>query len=86
MYFLYILQSEKDKKFYVGITSDIEKRLKYHNSGRVNSTKHRIPFFVVYSERYPDRKCAREREVFLKSYKGSGEKRDIIKMALSSNG
>lgn len=86
MFYIYILKSVKNGKYYIGATNNIASRINYHNSGKVNSTKHRIPLSVIYSEKYSDRKRAREREVFLKSYKGSGEKRDIIKMALSSNG
>ncbi|MCK6648914.1 MAG: GIY-YIG nuclease family protein, partial [Bacteroidia bacterium] len=32
MYFVYILRSLKDGRFYKGITSDIERRLREHNS------------------------------------------------------
>jgi putative endonuclease len=77
-YFVYILKSQKDKGYYVGMTSDILKRLGYHNSGHVRSTKHRTPFGIVYSESYSTRTEAREREKYLKSYKGSKEKLSIL--------
>ena len=89
MYFIYILQSENDKGLYVGLTSDVDKRLVYHNAGRVRSTSHRRPFKVIYKESYGSRAEAREREKFLKSYKGSKEKLTIIERQLtapSSNG
>ncbi|HQF40823.1 MAG TPA: GIY-YIG nuclease family protein [Candidatus Paceibacterota bacterium] len=35
MYTVYILYSHKDKKLYTGCTSNIEKRVKSHNSGSV---------------------------------------------------
>lgn len=44
MFYVYILQSLKDLRTYVGYSSDIERRIKEHNSGRVKSTKHRKPF------------------------------------------
>jgi putative endonuclease len=78
MHYLYILRSKKDGNHYVGITSDLEKRLKYHNSGQVRSTKRRIPFNIIYSEKFDSVVEARVREVYLKSYKGSGEKFKII--------
>jgi putative endonuclease len=78
MYFVYILQSLKDKGYYVGLTSNLENRLAYHNAGRVRSTKLRIPFKLMYSERFNSRSEAREREKYLKSYKGSKEKLSII--------
>ena len=36
MYFLYILQSQKTDKFYVGITADISRRISEHNNPRRN--------------------------------------------------
>ena len=89
MYFVYILQSKLDWKLYVGMTKDVEKRLAYHNSGRVRSTKSRIPFRMLYSEHFETKADARKREVYLKSYKGSQEKAAIVTSAitaLSSNG
>jgi putative endonuclease len=49
-YYVYVLRSKIDGKFYTGFTSDLKKRLEEHNSGKVNSTKHRIPFEIVYYE------------------------------------
>ena len=77
-FYLYILKSLKDNNYYVGITSNIDKRLKQHNSGKTISTKHRRPFILIYSEKHASRTLAREREKFLKSYKGVAEKRKII--------
>ena len=79
MYFIYILKSLKDNNHYVGLSKDVENRLRYHNAGRVRSTKHRTPFILIYKEQYPTRIEAREREKFLKSYEGSSEKLTIIK-------
>ena len=81
-YYVYILKSLKDGNHYVGLTSDIERRLAYHNAGRVRSTKSRIPFELLHKEAYATRAAAREREEYLKSYKGAGEKLSIIEKAL----
>jgi putative endonuclease len=67
IYFVYVLQSEKDKNIYIGITDDLERRLKQHNAGRNLSTKYRIPFELIYSEECRNRTDARNREKFLKS-------------------
>ncbi len=32
MYYVYVLESQKDKKFYTGLTWNIGKRLQEHNS------------------------------------------------------
>lgn len=81
--FLYILRSKEDKGYYVGITRDLEKRLDYHNKGRVKSTKSRIPFEMIYTETFDGMGEARDREKYLKSYKGSKEKLDIIDSVIS---
>src|SRR6056297_730190 len=77
-YYVYILQSLKDKKFYIGSTSDIDKRLSYHNKGKNRSTKYRAPFILVYLEEYTSKSEAMKREYYLKSPKGFLEKKGII--------
>ena len=68
-FYTYILQSKADKKFYIGSTNDLAKRLKEHNAGKVKSTKARLPFKLVYYEAYPNEKSARLREKQLKNDK-----------------
>jgi predicted GIY-YIG superfamily endonuclease len=48
MFYFYILRSLKDRSLYYGYTSDLRKRFKDHNSGRVTSTKNRRPLEIVY--------------------------------------
>jgi putative endonuclease len=78
MYFVYILQSLKDNKYYIGSTSNVESRLKFHNSGRQRSTKHRIPFILVHSETFLNRMEAEKREKQIKSYKGGEAFRKLL--------
>jgi putative endonuclease len=68
-YFVYILRSEKDGKYYIGSTHDVQKRLAFHNAGLQRSTKSRIPFIIIYSEECPDKQQALTREKLIKSYK-----------------
>jgi len=63
MFTVYILQSAKDHRTYVGYTHDFNKRLKQHNSGQVKSTKNRVPFFLLFKEEYIESKEARRREL-----------------------
>lgn len=70
MYIVYIIRSEKTKKYYVGQTKDIEERLKRHNSKRVLSTKNATPWKLVYYEKYSTLSEARSRENEIKKYKG----------------
>ncbi|WP_265244110.1 GIY-YIG nuclease family protein [Muriicola sp. Z0-33] len=45
--FVYILFSDQRSRYYVGQTTDIDKRLKRHNLGRVPSTKYGVPWKLV---------------------------------------
>jgi len=69
-HYVYILQSLKDHRYYIGETSDVEARMRFHNSGRQRSTRNRIPFRLVLVEEYPDRETALTRERQIKSWKG----------------
>lgn len=72
MFYVYVLYSFKDKKFYIGYTEDLEKRVSKHLLGEVDSTKSRLPLQLVYHEAYVDKEDAKGREKFLKG--GSGHK------------
>lgn len=79
MYFVYIIQSKVDKKFYTGFTTDLIKRLEDHNSGKVISTKKRIPFKIVYYECCLNQDDAIHREKYLKTTYGKRYIRQRIK-------
>lgn len=67
---LYVLLSEADGQFYTGLTSDLKRRLAEHNAGEVSSTKHRIPFRLLYYEACLSRADAAAREKYLKTGMG----------------
>ena len=69
MFSVYILKSSVTDKYYIGQTSDIDKRLLYHNSGYSKSTKAGIPWKLIYSENFDTRQQAMKREAELKKYK-----------------
>lgn len=66
-YFVYVLQSEKDKLFYVGYTNDLKERVKLHNNGKVPSTKNRQPLKLIYYEYCLNQQDATHREKYLKT-------------------
>lgn len=70
MYYVYILRSLKDYRYYIGSTKDIKKRIEEHNSGKTISLRNRIPLKLVYSEEFTSRTEAFRREKKIKSYKG----------------
>jgi len=82
MFYVYILQSSKDGKLYVGFTSDLRRRFKEHNAGASRSTKARRPFALVYYEAYVSEKDAKKREHSLKLF---GKAREGIKRRIQNS-
>ena len=77
-HFIYILQSLKDGKYYIGETADVQARLLFHNSGLQRSRRNRIPFRLVLTEQYDDRHQALKREKQIKSWKGGAAFKKLI--------
>lgn len=73
MFTVYILQSLKDKKTYIGYTNNFERRFEQHISGRSNSTKHRTPFKLLFKEEFENKLEAKKREIWWKS--GTGRRK-----------
>lgn len=67
MHCVYILQSLKDRKLYIGRAKDLKERLSEHNKGRVKSTQKRRPLVLVYAEICRDIRDAVHREKYLKT-------------------
>lgn len=66
MHFVYILQSNKDKRIYIGYTSNLEKRIEMHNNGMSDYTSKYMPWELVYFEAYRSKEDALHREKTLK--------------------
>jgi putative endonuclease len=77
-YFVYILHSQKDDKHYIGSTSNVQKRLAFHNAGLQRSTKIRRPFLLIYSEELATKSEALKRERYIKSLKGGEAFRKLV--------
>lgn len=80
MYRVYILKSLIKDRYYIGCTSDLEKRLKAHNSGKTKSTKPYRPWILIYAEEFDNKKDAYKREYYLKHPAGYKDKLEIIKL------
>ena len=72
-YFVYILKSDNFERYYTGQTSNLQNRLKEHNSRKVFSTKPFSPWKIIHSETFTTRTEAIKREHFLKSPPGWNE-------------
>ena len=68
-FYIYILYSTTKDRYYIGQTNNIEKRLLRHNNKEVRSTKHGVPWNLVYQETFLTRSEAIKRERYLKSLK-----------------
>jgi putative endonuclease len=72
-YFVYILRTSSNT-LYIGQTNNLENRLKEHQNKSSKSAKY-IRYFqsfkLVYSEKYPTRKEAMQREIQLKKWSKS---------------
>ncbi len=67
MYYVYMLRCG-DGSLYTGITPDMEKRLKAHQSGKGgNYTRSHLPVSLAYLEQQPDKSAALKRELELKA-------------------
>jgi putative endonuclease len=67
MFYVYVLRSLRDGGFYIGLTSNLRRRLAQHNAGEAHATRSRRPFELLLSETLPSRQAARSREKYCKS-------------------
>jgi putative endonuclease len=70
MWYVYILKSQRDNKIYIGSTNNIGRRLSEHNSGKVDSTRNRVPLIQNAYFAVKDKPKAIELEKYLKTSSG----------------
>lgn len=76
--FTYIVKCS-DGSLYTGWTTDIEKRLEAHNSGKgAKYTKSRRPVILVYYEEFSTKEEAMKREYAIKQMKREEKKALIL--------
>ncbi len=85
-YYIYVLLSEKDKMFYTGYSSNLDQRLEMHNSGKVESTRNRRPFVLIYFEGCLNQQDATRREKYLKSGNGKIYLRNRLRQFFNPTG
>ena len=78
MYTVYILQSEKSGRFYIGHTEDLFRRHAEHQQGKQRATRNRGPWIVVHTQVFDSRSEAVIREREIKSWKSAQRIRDMI--------
>jgi len=70
MYKVYVLKSASTNKVYIGHTSDLQKRLKQHQTGNSLSTRNSHDWKLAYSEDCNSVSLAIKREKYFKSGDG----------------
>ena len=80
MFYVYLLQS--NSKMYVGITTDLKRRVNEHNKGQNVSTKAYLPWTLIFYEAYIKREDATRREKYLKTTQGRQALRRMLRYHL----
>ena len=86
MYYVYFLESKKRQRFYIGVSSNVERRLIEHNQGATRSTKPYRPWCLIHFEEFETKPQAMKREWYLKHPSGYLEKKAIIEQYRSQGG
>lgn len=70
MYYVYILKSEIDSSRYIGVTTNLKRRLQEHNSGSSKYCSSKRPYQLIWCCIFTNKKKAYEFELYLKSSSG----------------
>jgi putative endonuclease len=86
MYYVYVIQSLENHRFYTGFTGDLRKRLSQHNDKLSTYTKYRGPYKLIYYEACLNAGDAKAREKYLKSGMGKRYLKNRLKRFLFLTG
>lgn len=70
MYYVYILKSQKDGTFYIGMTKDLKLRFTEHNQHCSDYSSSKAPFDLEWYSAFKTKKLALDFEKYLKSSSG----------------
>ncbi len=70
MYYVYILYSQKDGSRYIGVTTDLKKRLHQHNAGLATYSSIKRPYKINWYSAFVNKERAYAFEKYLKSSSG----------------
>lgn len=83
---VYILKSQKDNSYYIGVTNNLARRISEHQKCLSKSTKNKTPWHLVYQEDFDTIKSAYQREKEIKSRKKRKYIEGLVMCARSSAG
>lgn len=81
IYYVYILESLKDRKLYIGYSKNPTQRLREHNLGKTKSLYKRRPLILIYKEKFDNKLNTLRREKFLKSGQGRKYLKEMLRFA-----
>ena len=81
-YYVYVLQSKKDNKFYTGYTKNLKLRFEQHQKRSVPSTRDRGVMKLIYFEGCLNQQDATHREKYLKTGPGKRYLKNRLKKFL----
>lgn len=85
-YYVYVLQSLKNNRWYTGYTKNLRKRFREHQNNEARYTKGRGPFRLIYYEACLNEYDAKAREKYLKSGMGKRYLKNRMKRFLFLTG
>ncbi len=69
-FYVYVLESLKDKQRYIGYTNNLRERLEKHEKGQSLATRPRLPMKLIYFEACTNQEDAMRREKYFKTTYG----------------
>jgi len=84
-WYVYVLISLRDQRFYVGKTRDLDRRFRDHASGKSPSTAPRRPVKLIYFEGHANEQDAGRRERYFKIGKGKTTLRQLLRESLKAD-
>ena len=84
MFCVYVYYSSLDKKFYIGYTANLKRRIDEHKRKKVKSTAKRKELKLIFYEAYICKEDAQRREKYFKSSKGKKVLKQMLRETLNN--
>lgn len=78
MFYVYIIQSQKDRSFYTGYTTDLKQQLDKLNTKAQKYTSSKVPWALQWYCAFLDKKKATSFEKYLKQGSGFAFSRKLL--------
>ena len=69
-FIVYAIRSKTRNYTYIGMSAELEVRIKRHNDGKNKTTRAYAPFYLIYTKPFETRAEARNHEKYLKTGRG----------------